>query len=197
MATLRYGSELLSGVPDNTAQLIRPVNIQDIIASTIIGRGFISSNTEVLLSLTQGQALILNAVLQNVSAVDGLWTVDGNNRLNPKHADRLPDTTVPAGFQKPVTLFAAMSFDKLDTPGSDYELSFFGPVGLVGQPFTMVFDQRDAESMVMTVNAVVDISLSGGYGITITPLDSSSDLTLLSIEMSVMDTNLANDRGGP
>ena len=95
--TLRYFNDVLALLADNTGGNISAVDVRDSLASLFQGGGLVSSDTPIVLPMTNGAWTAINPLLVAPYLGAGLWRADDN--LTPDYA-QLPDTVVPAGFQK-------------------------------------------------------------------------------------------------
>jgi len=192
--TLRYLDELLAATPDNTAGLITPEVFRDTLVSLAVGAGFLADVTPVSVPIVDGVPTSMNPLLPSPLEVGAGWTTDANNFMHPDYAT-LATTTVPPGYLKLAQFVAVLSLTKVAGGEDSYELQFTEDAVLVGVPEAITFSAAGSTVVTIITSQLVDLSINPVFGVSITGIGTSDDLTLDSFELSVSDKLLWS--GGP
>jgi len=191
--TLRYVSEILAGYPDNTQGLIDPVNVRDHAVSYANAVGYIESTTDITIPITSGVAVIINPLLSGVSSVQSGWGVDGNNFFFPDHSSASPNTVIPSGYSKVMSLQCVATFTKQGAGSDNYVIGWVKNGFPFGITHEIRFTSGDAETAVVPEVAVQDISVtSDTFGVQVTGVGTGDDLTLNAINFIVTDSILGS-----
>lgn len=187
--TLRYFNDVLALLADNTGGNISAVDVRDSLASLFQGGGLVSSDTPIVLPMTNGAWTAINPLLVAPYVGAGLWRADGNNNLTPDYA-QLPDTVVPAGFQKAASWLVQMHLVKA-TSGTDSYVASLTRNGVnMGQAVPIYFDTSEAQSVDISWLSVEALDDGAAYGVSLYADGTDDDVTLDYFTMTVFDNQL-------
>jgi len=191
---LLYLDQVLEGFPDNVSSLIEPVNIRNLVVSTMAGKAFLENTDNVTLLIDSGVWLLINPLLVNAAHTQTLWSFDGNNFLHPSYATDMQNTTVPSPYYKLASLVAVLELTK-DSGGADnFEVQFTKNTVGIGEPESVEFAESGTQTLTLLHSFVPDISIeSDTYGVRIEGVGTSDDLTLGFFSMQISDSVLLSD----
>ena len=188
--TLRYVEGLLTNFPDNSQGLIKPVNMRDFVASFINGRGFLVDETAVVIPITDGVPIAVNPLLLSpVGTATGLYIFDGNN-FGVQNYQAIPDVIIPASYQKLLSHVSVIDVTKV-AGGADNYLFQQTKNGVgFGLATSVQFTAAGSQTVTIIATDLVDLSLSDTYGVQMTGVGTSDDLTLTYFSMTLSDSIL-------
>ena len=188
--TLRYISGLLTNFPDNAQGLIKPVNMRDFVVSFINGRGFLVDETNVNIPILDGTPTVVNPLLLSPEVtITGLWVFDGNNFGVSNYAN-IPDIIIPADYKKLLSIVAVIDVTKSAGGADAYSMEFVKNGQPHGLPETVQFTAAGTQTVTLLSTDLADLSLSDTYGVQITGVGTTDDLSLNYFTMNFTDSIL-------
>ena len=188
--TLRYIEGLLTNFPDNSQGLIKPVNMRDFVVSFINGRGFLVDETNVNLPILDGTPVVVNPLLISpVVTTTGLWGFDGNNFGVSNYAN-IPDIIIPADYKKLLSIVAVLDVTKSAGGADSYSMEFIKNGAPHGLPETVEFTAAGTQTVTLLSTDLADLSLPDTYGVQVTGVGTTDDLSLNYFTMNFADSIL-------
>jgi len=191
--TLRYVSQILSSLADNTQGLISAVAMRDWLASTIDGKGLLEATDNVNIPIVADTWVSINPLLVNAAHTETFWNVDGNNYLFPNYA-AAGGTTVPAGYTKFGQFMSILELTKGGGGADAYQIQFTRNGVGIGEPESVDFPEAGTDTTTLLHPALVDVSVPTDlYGVQIMGIGTTDDLTLGYFTMQISDSILLED----
>jgi hypothetical protein len=185
--TLRYGSALLGLYADNTQGLVSAEAGRDLIVSTHLGGGGLSSADTVTIPIVSGTPVLINPLVTSPVRAGVFWRFDGNNAATSNYASALPSTTIPQPYYKALTVSVQMELNKQAAGADPYDFQLVKNINPIGLPIRVRYDSSEAKHVDLEWTLNADISSSDTYGVQVTGVGTGDDLTMSYFAMLMID----------
>ena len=190
--TLLNFTQAMSGVPDNTSQLVTPRNLRELQLSAITDRGAAYAAVgpwTVPIPAADVWVDIPSAISADMTESPAVlfWRMDTNGHLFYNYAADWPTIDVPPGLIRAVILTAVIG---LDPGGPTWEFAFTID-GVPQEPTELVetSGQTDAVTVTLIAGQGIEPGIAPPVSVSVKNNSNGGDLDLLSFGLNI--------RGGP
>lgn len=186
--TLLTLSEIIASFPDNTANLITPLQSRDLAISQAVAVGFFeqaAADEPLLMPMADGVPFDMLAAFTLPDFVGNFWKLDGNNAFIPSYTD--DGITVNPPTNRLVQGSVVMVATKVGGGTGDY--IFEGTENGIGtgSPRTVTLDANPS-LLVFGGDRLYDINLANPIGLDVTPSGTSDDITIQNFRVTLTGT---------
>lgn len=189
--TLKNASDLLADYADNQAGLITAVAGRDFIISSSVAVGYVEDDAAQVpytIPMDAGVAVPFMPTLIAPAFFGNFWKLDGNNEFLQSYTDL--GVTVPAGTFRLVSGSVILNCQKIGN-ATPVEYVFQGTEGGVftGDPVSREI-WNEPFLVVTGGDRILDLSIAGPLGFSITPIGHSEDLQINDVRVTVQGVML-------
>ena len=171
--TLLTFAEMLAALPDNSAQLIAPVNMRDVVIANANDIAFLSDSDPFTLPITAGVPVSVLGALPTPDLITNRYVLDGNQQLVADWGA----VTVNPGTTRILRLQAQMWGNKEGTQTDTYEFSITVGGTQAGRTVNVELGVQPI-GIGLTVDVLYDHSLALPIDLTVTGIGTGDDLNI-------------------
>lgn len=173
---LLSSAELLANIPDNTSQLVDPLDIRNLVIGLPPDSIIAEDETPFTIPIVTGTPVVVNNLLPSPAVTQAHWMLDGNQAFIPDWAGII----VNSGLTRIVNLTAVLSVSKVGGGNDDYGIDFF--IGGVLAGAGSNFEIKDIDTVVTVVTSQeYDHSVAAPIDLRVTGIGTGDDLDVSSI----------------
>ena len=177
-------AEMLASFPDNTQNLIQPLNQRDMVLSEAVNVGFLRSETPFTIPITDGVYTQINSLMPTPDFTANFWALDANQAFIESYTTDYgiivsPDTNRLTGIT------VRMYCQKAGAQAAAYTAKVFldGVEGTATVPFTL--EQGVPEIVTITGDGVLDYSLRQTVDVRIAGDGTADDIDVSTLVIKV------------
>jgi len=179
--TLLTFDEMLAALPDNSSQLISPLDMRDIVIALSNDIGFVSEENPFTIPIVSGVPVSILGQMPTPVLVTNRWVLDGNNQLTPDWAG----VTINPGTSRLLRVQCQMAVDKVGAGDDVYEFNITVGGVIAGRTITLTLGALPV-FVSLNLDIVYDQSVAAPIDVVVTGIGTIDNLDVTDLSLMLI-----------